>query len=386
MNSQSPKPPNMRKNRLMSHLNNLNNPNNETPTSTKYLEFSINESDQNKLFQSVRFSSPSETPVRNRGRRNFGSSGKKSFSMLLNNPNYGVKCLVAFLSLENVLMKKKLKKLKQDIAIKNVLLKAKTTVTNIEYTEQSKKLKFYQARCLELELENSKLKNWNAQINSNSSRRSKSPSFSRKGKRAKKKKTLRCDQCQGKILVEEDRQGLKKSRILRNSRKSIENKENDQNRANKRKRSRSRSASRRKSVPFGRSKSNTKSMSKMKNRSSSVNTRIMPISKSVYKHVLKLRNAKVIAMSQMMDIHRSHLIEKLRQNLLFQPSIKNDADRKEISQNIKTIAFFRWKMMHGSSSGVKMNHDQLRKEIDRLKSLGKMMLNGEGKSSIQIFY
>jgi hypothetical protein len=63
--SASPKP---RKNRLMDQLNAKNRnqqfnadqlkPNNGS--STKYLEFSLNESDHNKFFQSVRFSSPSQ--------------------------------------------------------------------------------------------------------------------------------------------------------------------------------------------------------------------------------------------------------------------------------------------------------------------------------------
>ena len=67
---------------------------------------------------------------------------------------------------------------------------------------------------------------------------------------------------------------------------------------------------------------------------------------------------------------------------MFQPSIKNDADRKEITSNIKQIAFFRWKMMHASGSGAKMNHDQLQEEIDKLKFQGKMILNGDGKFRI----
>jgi hypothetical protein len=38
---------------------------------------------------------------------------------------------------------------------------------------------------------------------------------------------------------------------------------------------------------------------------SAVNTKILPISKKAYKELIAQRNAKIIAVSQMMDIHRS---------------------------------------------------------------------------------
>jgi hypothetical protein len=61
----------------------------------------------------------------------------------MNDPNYGVKCLVAFLSLENVMLKGKLKKNHHDLAFRNIMIKAKTTVNGTEYESQNKKLKFY---------------------------------------------------------------------------------------------------------------------------------------------------------------------------------------------------------------------------------------------------
>jgi hypothetical protein len=162
-NSPSPQP---RKNRLMAVLNaeNHNADYEANNSGTKYLEFSLNESDHGKIFQSVRFSSPSQaspdkmkTPTKGVN-YNFKTESKASFTDMLNDPNFGVKCLIAFLSMKNIMASKKLINAEKDLAFRNILLKAKTTVNNADYQSQAKKLKFYQAKCLELELENSKLK------------------------------------------------------------------------------------------------------------------------------------------------------------------------------------------------------------------------------------
>lgn len=92
--------------------------------------------------------------------------------------------------------------------------------------------------------------------------------------------------------------------------------------------------------------------------------------------MLALRNSKIIAVSQMMDIHMSSLLSKLKENQLFEPSIQLDNQRKEINENIKQMAFFRWKLMHATGSGAKMSSEQIQESIEQLRHEGKMIIDG----------
>ena len=96
----------------------------------------------------------------------------------------------------------------------------------------------------------------------------------------------------------------------------------------------------------------------------------------MFKKIIALRNSKIIALSQMMDIYLGNLLQKLKQNLLFEPSSKLDLERKDINLNITQFAFFRWKMMHATGAGCKPSNKQLEAELEHLKLIGSELLAG----------
>ena len=205
----------------------------------------------------------------------------------------------------------------------------------------------------------------------------------------KRKSRARCEQCQGKIWVEGQRIGLRSRSISKgrqfepNRSRSVlgdsADKENQPYRANRRsvskqrRRSRNKGSRSRSRSNLGKRKANNRSKTRNKSR---LNTRITPISKKGYKLLLRERNMKTLALSQFMDVHRTNLIGKLKQNLLFQPSIKNDQERREIGMDIKQIVFFRWKLI---KSQKPIEPKQFEQELEQLKYEGKRILQG-GKS------
>ena len=114
---------------------------------------------------------------------------------MIKDPNYGVKCLVAFLSLENVMTKGRLRKREYIAGFQCVKTSANQKEEAMTEENLSRKLKFYQMRCLDLELENSKLKaDLKTKNPSVSKSRSKSPNFKRKhstDNKSQSKKALR---------------------------------------------------------------------------------------------------------------------------------------------------------------------------------------------------
>lgn len=78
---------------------------------------------------------------------------------MANNEQYGSKFIIATLYLENILMKGKLRKAEKQISLERIRDSSNICVSNLRYHEMSKEVIFKSQRCIELELELSRLKN-----------------------------------------------------------------------------------------------------------------------------------------------------------------------------------------------------------------------------------
>lgn len=124
------------------NFENTSNPNNGLPH-----EFSINEQ-QNDLTNSLNslnhFPSFPKTP---------------SPTKVITDIDYGKKYMFAILYLENTLLRAKIRKANQEISLSKMKETANICVSNLRYQEMSKTLIFKSQKCLDLEIELSKLKN-----------------------------------------------------------------------------------------------------------------------------------------------------------------------------------------------------------------------------------
>lgn len=114
----------------------------------KPLEFSLNEQQNTDFLNSLssinHFPAQPKTP---------------SPTRVISDPDFGKKYLIAFLYLESTLLRAKLRKAEQQVSLERMKDSAKICVSNLRYQEMSKNLIFKSQKCLDLEIELSKLKN-----------------------------------------------------------------------------------------------------------------------------------------------------------------------------------------------------------------------------------